>query len=114
MTREEKQGQKIGLLKTEITGDRFDKCASRSVLDRSDILRVNELKCIWSSSLFPTHYRRKKSVETPAKEGVLTVLSTVVHGRGEEFHIEEVVTAQCAFHLFHHTPAIFQYNQQQF
>ena len=36
VTREEKQGQKIGLLllKTEITGDRFDKCASRSVLDR--------------------------------------------------------------------------------
>ena len=51
--------------------------------------------------------------ERPAKEGVLAVLPTVGHGRGEEFDIEEVVTAQCAFHLFHHTPAIMQYVEQQ-
>ena len=58
------------------------------------------------SSLFPYTIEERHSLR-PAKKGVLAVLPTVGHRGGEEFHIKEVVAAQCALHLFHHASAIF-------
>ena len=45
-----------------------------------------------------------KKKQEPAKKCVLTMLSTVVHGGGEELDVEEVVAPQGALHLLNHAP----------
>ena len=42
--------------------------------------------------------------QEPAKECVLAMLTTVVHGGGEELDVEEVVAPQGALHLLNHAP----------
>ena len=42
--------------------------------------------------------------QQPAKKCVLAMLTTVIHGGGEELDVEEVVAPQGALHLLNHAP----------